>query len=111
MLAREVGKDAFRFEAAFGPQWQLVWREIAAWLCFGLEEGGRRVTCGTRKLKILHLVMADKLQMQHAQECFNILKAAIFGSIPGQTRIFMIYRRLIYTNSQNGFTSPNEGCD
>lgn len=25
----EVGKDAFRFEAAFGPQWQLVWREIA----------------------------------------------------------------------------------
>lgn len=23
-----VGKDAFRFEAAFGPQWQLVWREI-----------------------------------------------------------------------------------
>jgi len=24
-----VGKDAFRFEAAFGPQWQLVWREIA----------------------------------------------------------------------------------
>ena len=24
----QVGKDAFRFEAAFGPQWQLVWREI-----------------------------------------------------------------------------------
>lgn len=27
-LEAKVGKDAFRFEAAFGPQWQLVWREI-----------------------------------------------------------------------------------